>query len=112
MWCSFRSTLTHGAGAAAARALSCDDIFGAASDAPPGACSSWRFRTTYYDDLAARFPLEPEFIDRLKRLDLLYDQDDAGEFIHFYTPTIGAFFLEMVQHRDGYDEGTARRTPL
>lgn len=93
-------------------ALSCDDIFGAASDARSRGLQFLAVPDNYYDDLAARFPLEPEFIDRLKRLDLLYDQDDAGEFIHFYTPTIGAFFLEMVQRRDGYDGYGAPNAPV
>ena len=57
----------------------------------------------YYDDLSARFGLEEATISRLRELDLLYDRDGDGEFVHFYTLTIGELFLEFVERRRGYD---------
>lgn len=34
----------------------------------------------YYDDVEARFGLDPEVADRLRSANILYDRDDNGEF--------------------------------
>jgi 4-hydroxyphenylpyruvate dioxygenase len=36
----------------------------------------------YYDDVAAKWGLEDTRIQALQQLNLLYDRDDAGEFLH------------------------------
>jgi len=51
----------------------------------------------YYDDLDARFNLEPNFLAKLRRYNLLYDQNDSGHFIHFYSKEINGLFFEAVQ---------------
>ena len=57
----------------------------------------------YYDDIAARHGLDDAEIAKLQALDLLYDRDDKGVFIHAFTETFeDRFFFEVVQ-RDGYD---------
>lgn len=58
----------------------------------------------YYDDLAARFSLEEGELDRLRALNLLYDQDaQGGAFLHAYTTSFAdRFFFEIVERRDGY----------
>lgn len=56
----------------------------------------------YYEDLAARFELDPEFLVELSDNDLLYDRDEAGEFLHFYTRTLGSMFLEVVERRGNF----------
>jgi len=64
----------------------------------------------YYDDLAARFGLSEERVAELRRLHLAYDRDADGEYVHFYTGTIGHVFFEFVQRigaYDGYGAGTA-----
>ena len=56
----------------------------------------------YYDDLAARHGLEDARLAELSALNLLYDRDDNGEFLHAYTETFhDRFFFEIVQRR-GY----------
>ena len=58
----------------------------------------------YYDDLAARHALDDRRTTRLRELDLLYDRDEAGEFIHAYTGTFeGRFFFEILERR-GYQQ--------
>lgn len=93
-------------------ALACEDIIGVAQNARLKGLQFLQVPDNYYDDLAARFPLSEEFIARLKELDLLYDRDAGGEFIHFYTPTIGDFFLEMVERRGQYDGYGAPNAPV
>jgi 4-hydroxyphenylpyruvate dioxygenase len=55
----------------------------------------------YYDDLAARHGLDDGRVAELASLNLLYDHDDSGEFLHAYTAAFhGRFFFEIVQRRD------------
>ncbi|ONG48082.1 3-keto-5-aminohexanoate cleavage protein [Pseudoroseomonas deserti] len=58
----------------------------------------------YYDDLEARFGLEPTRLDELKSLNLLHDQDaEGGVFTHAYTASFAdRFFFEIVERRGGY----------
>jgi 4-hydroxyphenylpyruvate dioxygenase len=56
----------------------------------------------YYDDLEARTALSADEIDELKTLDILYDADAHGSFLHAYTQILdGGFFFEFVERR-GY----------
>lgn len=56
----------------------------------------------YYDDLESRADLPLEEIDALKQLNILYDRDDKGVFLHAYTMTLaGGFFFELIE-RKGY----------
>ena len=66
----------------------------------------------YYEDLAARFALSGETLVQLQELNLLYDRDEHGEFLHFYTETVGTMFLEVVQRRGGYDGYGAPNAPV
>ncbi len=57
----------------------------------------------YYDDIAAKWDLDDDRVAWLRSLNLLYDRDDAGEFLHAYTETFdGRFFFEIVQRIGGY----------
>lgn len=66
----------------------------------------------YYEDLSARFGLPDDFVAQLKAYELLYDRDADGEFLHFYTETIGAVFFEFVERRGGYDGYGAANAPV
>jgi len=63
----------------------------------------------YYDDLEARFDLEPALNQQLRQFNLLYDQNETGHFIHFYTKAINGMFFEVVQRfkYDNYGEANA-----
>ena len=66
----------------------------------------------YYRDLAARFDLEPERLEQLRLLGILYDTHNGGEFLHVYTDMIrNRFFFEICQRRD-YDLFGAANTPV
>ena len=57
----------------------------------------------YYDDLDARFDLDPGFIAMLRADNILYDRDEHGEFLQLYSPSYGeGFFFEIVERRNGY----------
>ncbi|WP_347103752.1 VOC family protein [Microbacterium sp. 4R-513] len=66
----------------------------------------------YYDDVQARFRLEPGLLDQLRELDVMYDRDESGEFLHFYTEPVGTVFLEVVERRDGYTGYGAVNAPV
>ena len=56
----------------------------------------------YFEDLQARFDLDPGFLATLRENNLLYDCDEHGEFLHFYTGTLGTMFIEVVERRGGF----------
>jgi 4-hydroxyphenylpyruvate dioxygenase len=59
----------------------------------------------YYEDIEARWGLDSEQLDMLQRNNILYDRDDAGEFLHAYTdPFDDRFFFEIVQRIGGYQQ--------
>ncbi|MEV0618350.1 TIM barrel protein [Nonomuraea sp. NPDC050404] len=62
----------------------------------------------YYDDLEARHEVDPE----LRRLGVLYDRDEHGEFLHVYTVTAGRVFFEIVQRIGGYQGYGAGNAPI
>lgn len=68
--------------------------------------------TNYYEDLRARFRLDEDFLQTLQSLNLLYDRDGEGEFLHFYTATVGNVFFEVVERRGSYDGYGAPNAPV
>ncbi|MFB9378054.1 TIM barrel protein [Kineococcus gynurae] len=57
----------------------------------------------YYDDLEARGVLDPGTLARLRENSVLYDVDEHGELLHFFTANLGPdLFLEVVQRIGGY----------
>ncbi len=59
----------------------------------------------YYEDLSAKWGLDEARVDELRSLNLLYDCDDTGEFLHAYTNTFDdRFFFEIVQRSRGYQQ--------
>ncbi|MBW4051394.1 MAG: sugar phosphate isomerase/epimerase and 4-hydroxyphenylpyruvate domain-containing protein [Proteobacteria bacterium] len=56
----------------------------------------------YYEDLAARFALEPTLLHDLQELDILYDRDSGGEYFQLVSRAFAKrFFFEIVERR-GY----------
>ena len=59
----------------------------------------------YYEDIEARWGLDAERLAMLRSHNILYDRDDAGEFLHAYTdPFDDRFFFEIVQRIGGYQQ--------
>ena len=57
----------------------------------------------YYDDLDARLSLPADLVESLRENSILYDRDEQGEYLHFFTEMLGSrLFFEVVQRIDGY----------
>jgi 4-hydroxyphenylpyruvate dioxygenase len=92
-------------------ALSTDDIFGFVERARARGVAFLPIPGNYYDDLAARFDLEPARLAAMRSLGILYDRVKDGEFLQIYTQTFkDRFFFEIV-HRKNYDLFGAANTP-
>ncbi|MFC7847383.1 TIM barrel protein [Arthrobacter sp. NPDC057388] len=93
-------------------AFAVDDLVATARAARDRGLAFLQIPENYYEDLAARFDLEPGFLATLRELNLLYDRDADGEFLHFYTATVGSVFFEMVERRGSYDGYGAPNAPV
>ncbi|AZD38296.1 4-hydroxyphenylpyruvate dioxygenase [Pseudomonas chlororaphis subsp. aurantiaca] len=85
-------------------AFDCDDIFAKVSRAKETGVPLLDIPLNYYDDLAARFDFDDEFLSELAYYNVLYDRDaQGGELFHVYTePFEGRFFFEIIQRKNGY----------
>lgn len=93
-------------------AFAVEDLVATARDARRRGLEFLQIPANYYEDLDARFDLEPGFLATLRELNLLYDRDADGEFLHFYTATVGSVFFEMVERRGNYDGYGAPNAPV
>ena len=93
---SFGSAVQH-------LAFKSGDIFATARQLERNGFTPLAISPNYYDDLEARFALDPHLLERLKAANILYDRDEHGEYFQLYGPTYGdGFFLEIVERRGGY----------
>ncbi len=94
-------------------ALATDDIFETATAMAENGFEPLPMPQNYYDDLEARFDLDPELLTRMKALQILYDQDDRGEFFQFYSRTgSDGLFFEILQRSGGYSGYGAPNAPF
>lgn len=94
-------------------ALSTGDIFAAMAKLKETGADVLAIPPNYYDDLPARFDLDPDFVERMRLAGILYDQDERGQFLHAYTlPFDNRFFFEVVERRGGYDGYGAANAPV
>ncbi|MBA4799534.1 MAG: sugar phosphate isomerase/epimerase and 4-hydroxyphenylpyruvate domain-containing protein [Rhizobiales bacterium] len=83
-------------------AFETEDIFATAAVLADKGFQSLVISPNYYDDIEARFGLDPALVERMKSANILYDRDDTGEYFQLYSPTYGeGFFFEIVERR-GY----------
>ena len=84
-------------------AFATSDIFAAADAAREADLPLLEIGPNYYDDLEARFGLDPAVIARMRTANILYDRDENGEYFQFYSRAVAKrVFFEVVQRR-GYD---------
>ena len=93
-------------------AFATDDIFAAAEAIRATGPELLSIPENYYDDLEARLGLDPDTLDRMRGLGILYDEDESGRYFQLYTRAFQQrFFFEIVQ-RDGYGGFGAPNAPI
>ncbi|MFM9861801.1 TIM barrel protein [Pseudoxanthobacter sp. M-2] len=103
---SFGSGLQH-------IAFACRDIFAAAAEMSRRGFEALPISQNYYDDVEARFGLDPQLSDGLRAANILYDRDDAGEYFQLYAPAWDTgFIVEVVERRGGYRGYGASNAPF
>ena len=93
-------------------AFTTGDVFAAADAAIGAGLPRLEIPANYYDDLEARFGLEPELIERMAARDILYDRDGEAEYFQFYSRAFARrVFFEIVERR-GYGGYGAVNAPI
>jgi 4-hydroxyphenylpyruvate dioxygenase len=109
---SHQSSSEHGAPASPSPmgdvdyiAFGCEDIFEAVGRLRANGVAFVSLSPNYYDDLVTRVSLDPAMVERMRGLDIVYDDTAGGDYFHAYTETFeGRFHFQIVQRReyDGY----------
>ncbi|MAM63323.1 sugar phosphate isomerase/epimerase and 4-hydroxyphenylpyruvate domain-containing protein [Maritimibacter sp. UBA3975] len=94
-------------------ALATDDIFATAESLAARGFEPLPMPQNYYDDLAARFDIDPALLARMQTLNLLYDETDTGAFFQTYSRAFaGGLFFEILQREPGYAGFGAPNAPF
>ncbi|MET0905683.1 MAG: VOC family protein, partial [Tardiphaga sp.] len=82
-------------------AFACDDIFAAVAEMRQRGALFLRIPDNYYDDVDAKYGLDPALMSALRDNQILYDRDGEGEFYQIYTHAFDdRFFFEIVERRN------------
>ena len=93
-------------------ALACTDVFAAADAAIAAGLARLEIPRNYYDDLEARWGLDPALVERMAARDILYDRDGEAEYFQFYSRAFARrVFFELVERR-GYEGYGAANAPI
>jgi len=94
-------------------ALETQDIFATAEALAGFGFAPLEISPNYFDDLAARFDIAPEMLERMRAASILYDADPRGEFFQLYSrPFASGMFFEIVERRGGYAGYGAANAPF
>jgi 4-hydroxyphenylpyruvate dioxygenase len=93
-------------------AFNCSDVLALARAARSRGFQPLTIPHNYYDDIEARYDIDADLLADLRELNVMYDRDDDGEFLHFYTRAVGTVFFEVVERRGGYDGYGALNAPV
>lgn len=103
---SFGSGLQH-------VAFATSDVFATAEALAHNGFTTLPIPANYYDDIEARFGLDPNMSDRIRAASILYDRDDDGEYFQLYAPAWpSGFIIEVVERRGGYRGYGAPNAPF
>ncbi len=91
----------HGAGIQHV-ALRTADIMATANELTRLGLSILPIPHNYYEDLEARFGLDPATIGQLKRFNILYDRDNDGEYFELVSRAFAKRFFFQIVERRGY----------
>jgi len=82
-------------------AFSCRDIFATVAEMRARGADFLAIPDNYYDDLEAKYDLDPRVIAQLRANRILYDREGDGEFFQVYTHIFDErFFFEIVERRN------------
>lgn len=94
-------------------AFATDDIFATSAAMSEFGFAPLQIPENYYADLAARFDLPSETLQRLIAGNVLYDEDSEGAFFQFYSkPFAGNMFFEIIERRGDYRGYGAPNAPF
>ena len=94
-------------------AIGVDDLIATVSELRRRGAPMLPVPDNYYDDLAAKYELEPAFLDALRASGVLYERGPQGEFLHAYAaPFEDRFEFEFVERRGGYDLYGSTNSPV
>jgi 4-hydroxyphenylpyruvate dioxygenase len=103
---SFGSSVQH-------IAFATDDIFATATLLQSAGFPMLQIGANYYDDVEARFGLEPALTQRMREANVLYDEDGNGQFFQLYSQTRPeGLFIEIVQRQGKYAGYGAPNAPF
>lgn len=103
---------TFGGGGVQQIAFATDDLFGFVRQARAAGVTFLDIPKNYYDDLEARYDLDPAVLAQMRELNILYDRHEGGEFFQIYTTTFDdRFFFEILERRN-YNLFGAANTPV
>ena len=93
-------------------AFSCGDVFAVADAAIAAGIERLEIPRNYYDDIEARWGLDPDLVEAMAARDILYDRDGEAEYFQFYTRAFARrVFFELVERR-GYQGYGAVNAPI
>jgi 4-hydroxyphenylpyruvate dioxygenase len=93
-------------------AFATHDIFATAEQLQALGLEPLPIPENYYDDLGARFGLEVALLERMARLNILYDRNAEGEYFQLFSRAFAKkFFFEVVERRN-YGGYGARNTAI
>ncbi|MES2970155.1 MAG: TIM barrel protein [Pseudomonadota bacterium] len=94
-------------------AFACGDIFDTAARLAVVGFPVLQIGANYYDDVEARFGLDPALTARLRAANILYDEDAGGQFFQFYSASRpDGLFFEVVQRTGTYTGFGAPNAPF
>ena len=89
-------------------AFACTDIFAAVAEMRARGAGFLDIPDNYYDDLEAKYDLDPATLASLRANRILYDREGDGEFFQVYTHVFEErFFFEIVERRNYQGFGAA-----
>jgi 4-hydroxyphenylpyruvate dioxygenase len=87
-------------------ALATADIFETVEKLKQSGAVFLKISANYYEDLATKFDLTDEFLEKIENAHILYDQDPTGgELLHVYTESFAdRFYVEILERRGNYQQ--------
>jgi 4-hydroxyphenylpyruvate dioxygenase len=92
-------------------AFGCEDIFQAVERLRANGVAFVSLSPNYYDDLVTRVSLDRTVVDRMRALDIVYDNTGGGDYFHAYTEAFEDRFHFQIVQRQQYDGYGAANAP-